>query len=220
MKSCTLSIAAVALAAVGAAAAPASAQSWYGQVNAGANINAEVDVTASITDGVDTLSDSGAFDLDRGLFLAGAFGRDNGRVRIEGEILYTKSELEDSTLSDGTTDYDLGEVSATQAAVMLNLLIDLGSGGRITPYVGGGLGFGATRLEAPDLDEDEVKTGLAWQLKAGLAIAMSDRATFDIGYRYLRGAEFEADYQEPGFGYSLEAEPTSHVVTAGVRFAF
>lgn len=199
---------------------PAAAQDWYGQFNAGTNINGELDVSASVTDGADTYSDSGAFDLDSGLFLSGALGRDNGRVRVEGEVLFTKSELENAVLNDGTTDYDLGEVNVSQAAVMLNVLVDLGSGGRFTPYVGGGLGFGATRLEAPDLDEDEVKTGLAWQLKAGVAVALSDRATLDVGYRYLRGAEFDVEYSEPGFGYELSAEPTSHMITAGVRFSF
>lgn len=209
--------------AAGAAMAlctPAAAQEWYGQINAGANINGELDVAASISDGTESLSDSGSFDLDRGLFITGALGRDNGRLRVEGEALFTKSDLEEAVLNDGTTDYDLGEVNVSQAAAMLNVLVDFAAGDRFTPYVGAGLGFGATRLEAPDLDEDEVKTGLAWQIKAGVAVAMSDRATLDLGYRYFRGPEFDVEYSESGFGYELSAEPTSHAVTAGLRFAF
>lgn len=217
MKVQILSVVALAAAAV---AAPASAQSWYGQINAGANVSGSVDIDASLTDGVDTVSDSGSFDLDRGLFAAGAIGRDNGRFRVEGEVFYTTSDLEEVVLEEGGDEYDLGEIKVSQAAVMLNVLLDLGSGGRVTPYIGAGVGYGATRVEAPDLDEDEVGTGLAWQVKAGLSIAMSERATFDIGYRYLTGAEFEAGYEEPGFGYEITAEPTSHIVTAGIRLAF
>lgn len=210
----------IAASATAALSTPATAQDWYAQLNAGANVSGELDVAASIVDGSDTYSDSGSFDLDKGLFLAGAFGRDSGRVRVEGEALFTKSDLEEVILTDGTTDYELGEVNVSQAALMLNVLVDFDTGGRFTPYLGAGLGFGATRLEAPDLDEDEVKTGLAWQVKAGLAVALSERATFDLGYRYLSGPEFDVEYNEPGFGYELSAEPTSHAVTAGIRFAF
>ncbi|MFN3817135.1 outer membrane protein [Brevundimonas sp.] len=216
----TIRLFAIAAGAVVALGTPAAAQNWYGQINAGANVSGEVDIDASLTDGTDTISDSGSFDLDRGLFLSGAIGRDNGRFRVEGEVLYTRSDVEDTVLQDGSDEYDLGDIETTQAAVMLNVLVDLGSGGRVTPYIGAGIGFGATRFEAPELDEDEVKTGLTWQLKAGVAFAISDRVTFDLGYRYLRGPTFEVDYNEAGFGYSLEAEPTSHVVTAGIRFAF
>jgi OOP family OmpA-OmpF porin len=218
MKSGVLAASVVGMAV--ALSSPAAAQSWYGQINAGANVNGELDVAASITDGSDTYSDSGSFDLERGLFLAGAVGRDNGRFRVEGEALFTKSGLDGATLSDGGEDYDLGDVDVSQAALMLNVLVDLGANERFTPYIGGGLGFGATRLEAPDLDEDEVKTGLAWQLKAGVAVALSDRAMLDLGYRYLKAPEFEAGYSESGFGYEISAEPTSHVATAGIRFAF
>lgn len=203
-----------------AVCAPASAQDWYGQINLGTTASGQIDVDASVTDGVVTVEDSGSFDLDQGMFLAGAIGRDNGRVRIEGEVLYTSNDVDDTVLTDGVDVYDLGDVKATQAALMLNVLVDLGSGGRFTPYIGGGLGYGATRIEAPDLDEDEVKTGIAWQIKGGVAVAMSERTTFDLGYRYLRGPEFDASYSEVGFGYSLEAEPTTHVVTAGLRFNF
>jgi opacity protein-like surface antigen len=212
-------LAPVALAAACLAGA-ASAQSWYGQVNLGTTLNAQSEVDASLTDGVVTVSDSAEFDLDNGLLATVAIGRDAGRVRVEGEVLYTKGDLSDSTLSDGTTTYDLGEVSVSQAAVMLNVLFDLGSSDRFAPYVGAGVGYGATRLEAPDIDEDDAATGVTWQVKAGVAIRASDRVTWDIGYRYLKAAEYDGSYSEPGFSYDVSVETESHALTVGLRVAF
>lgn len=200
-------------------AGAASAQNYF-QANVGGTLNASTDLTGTLTDGPDTLTASEDFGIDRGLFVSGAFGRDNGMVRFEGEILYTKGDLEDTVVTDGADTYDLGDVSVSQAAVMLNVLFDLGSSERFQPYVGAGVGYGATRFEAPDLDEDEAGTGVAWQVKAGVTIVASDRLSWDIGYRYFRGAEFEAAYSEPGFAYDLKAETTSHAVTVGARFSF
>lgn len=200
-------------------ASGASAQNYF-QANVGGTLNASTDVSGSLTDGGDTLTADEEFDIDRGLFLSGAFGRDNGMMRIEGEVLYTKGDLEDTVVTDGADTYDLGEVSVSQAALMVNVLFDLGTSERFQPYLGAGIGYGATRFEAPDLDEDEVGTGLAWQVKAGVTIVASERLSWDIGYRYFRGADFEAGYTEPGFAYELEAKTTSHAVTVGARFSF
>lgn len=208
-----------ALVAAASLAGAASAQNYF-QANVGMTLNSKTDFSASLTDGVDTIEASEDFDIDNSFLVSGAFGRDNGRVRFEGEILYTKGDLEEAILTDGADTYDLGDVSVSQAAVMLNVLFDLGSSERFQPYIGGGVGYGATRFEAPDLDEDEVGTGLAWQVKAGVTIRASDQMSWDIGYRYLRGADFDADYSEPGFEYQLDSETTSHAVTVGLRFNF
>lgn len=214
-----VSVFAAALVGAMGLAGAASAQNYF-QANLGTTLNASTDFSASLTDGVDTIEASEEFDIDNSFLVSAAFGRDNGRVRFEGEILYTKGDLEEAVLTDGADTYDLGEVSVSQAAVMLNLLMDLGSSERFQPYIGAGIGYGATRFEAPDLDEDEVGTGLAWQVKAGVTIRASDRMSWDIGYRYLKGADFDAAYSEPGFAYELDSETTSHAVTVGMRFAF
>ncbi|NJC39795.1 opacity protein-like surface antigen [Brevundimonas alba] len=200
-------------------AGSASAQNYF-QANLGATVSSSTDLSGSLVDGPDNLTADEEFDIDRGLFVSGAFGRDNGMMRFEGEVLYSNGDLEDTIVTDGADTYDLGEVSVSQAAVMLNVLFDLGSSERFQPYIGAGVGYGATRFEAPDLDEDEVGTGVAWQVKAGVTIKASETMSWDIGYRYFRGADFDAAYSEPGFAYELEAETTSHAVTVGARFSF
>lgn len=200
-------------------AGAASAQNYF-QANIGGTLNASTNLTGSLVDGVDTLTADEDLDIDRGLFISGAFGRDNGMVRFEGEVLYSNGDLEDTIVTDGADTYDLGQVSVSQAALMLNVLLDFNAGERFQPYIGAGVGYGATRFEAPDLDEDEVGSGVAWQVKAGVTIMASDNLSWDISYRYFRGADFEAAYSEPGFAYDLEAETTSHALTVGARFSF
>ncbi len=200
-----------ALLAASCLAGAASAQNYF-QVNLGTTLNASTDFDASVTDGLDTFEASQEFDIENSLFVSGAWGRDNGAWRFEGEVLYTKGDLEDAVLSDGVDDFDLGEVSVSQVALMVNVLYDFG-GERFAPYVGAGLGYGATRFEAPDVDEDDASTGLAWQVKAGVTFG-----NWDLGYRYFKGADYESSYSEPGFTQELDAETTSHALTVGLRF--
>lgn len=213
-----IAVFAAALLATLSLAGAASAQNYF-QANLGTTLNASTDFDAAVTDGADSISASQEFDINNSFLVSGAFGRDNGAIRFEGEILYTKGELEDTVLTDGADTYDLGPVDATQAAVMLNVLYDFGPA-RFQPYIGAGIGYGATRFEAPDLDEDEVAGGLAWQVKAGVTIHSSANMSWDIGYRYFKGADFESDYSEPGYTSSFDAETTSHAVTVGLRFNF
>jgi len=215
----SLAILCGAAAATWCVAGAASAQN-YVQANLGGTLNASTNVSGSLVDGADTFTADEDFDIDSGLFVSGAFGRDTGMVRFEGEVLYSSGDLEDSIITDGTDTYDLGEISTSQAALMLNVLVDFSASERFQPYIGAGVGYGATRFEAPDLDEDEVGTGVAWQIKAGVTIMASDNLSWDISYRYFRGADFEAAYSEPGFAYDLEAETTSHALTVGARFSF
>ncbi|MES2833224.1 MAG: porin family protein [Pseudomonadota bacterium] len=207
-----MTIFAGALVAAVSLAGAASAQNYF-QANVGMTLNASTDFSASIIDGVDTFEGSQEFDIDNSFLVSGAFGRDNGAWRFEGELLYTKGDVEDATLTDGAVTEDLGEVSVSQLALMVNVLYDFGSSDRFQPYVGAGIGYGATRFEAPDLDEDDASTGVTWQVKAGVTFG-----NWDIGYRYLKGADFDADYSEPGYSQELDAETTTHALTIGLRF--
>lgn len=201
-----------ALLAASCLAGAASAQNYF-QVNLGTTLNASTDFSASITDGVDTFEGSQEFDIDNSFIVSGAWGQDNGAWRYEGEVLYTKGDLDDPSLTDGAVTEDLGEVSVSQLALMFNVLYDFGGDERYQPYVGAGIGYGVTRFEAPDLDEDDAASGLAWQLKAGVTFG-----NWDVGYRYLKGADYDSSYSEPGYSQELEAETTTHALTVGLRF--
>ncbi|MFN4297879.1 MAG: outer membrane protein [Brevundimonas sp.] len=203
-------------------AAPASAQTveqpgWYVQVGGGASINGEVDLDVSIDVGPAIVEGSETFDLDNGWLATAAIGRDNGRVRFEFEALYSDNDVADVTLTDGAETLSVDGVSVSQAAVFANVLIDFDNASNWTPYIGAGIGYGATRFTTED--DDEVDSGLAWQVKAGLSYQTASNVTWDIGYRYVNMADFEfSDFD--GFTGSLSAEGSFHAVTVALRFGF
>ena len=203
-------------------AAPATAQTvdgpgWYGQVGLGASINGEVDVDASVDIGTAIVEGSETFDLDNGWLATAAIGRDNGKVRFEVEALYSDNDVEDVVLTDGADTLTVDGVSVSQAAVLVNVLFDFDNASNWTPYVGAGLGYGATRFTTDE--DDEVDSGLAWQVKAGASYQTASNVTWDVGYRYVNMADFEfSDFD--GFTGSLSAEGSVHAVTVAVRFSF
>jgi len=202
-------------------AAPAMAQTvetgWYGQIGAGASINGEVDLDASIDIGTDIVEGSETFDLDNGWLATAAIGRDNGKVRFEVEALYSDNDVADVVLTDGTDTLEVDGVSVSQAALFVNVLFDFDNASNWTPYVGAGVGYGATRFTTDE--DDEVDSGLAWQVKAGASYQTASNVTWDVGYRYVNMADFAfSDFD--GFTGSLSAEGSVHAVTVAVRFGF
>lgn len=78
---------------------------------------------------------------------------------------------------------------------LFNAYIDLGTWHGVTPYVGGGVGFGSiTVMGYKDVNvpqsgfayavKDKTTTNFAWALYAGLSYDVTDRFTLDLGYRY------------------------------------
>jgi opacity protein-like surface antigen len=76
---------------------------------------------------------------------------------------------------------------------MLNLWRDYDLTDSLTGYIGAGIGGGGYRFGVnqnfPNQDQaiNGLGTvgGLAWQVGAGLAIALTDRVTLDLGYRFF-----------------------------------
>jgi len=202
---------AVAASAAALFALPAAAQGMEGlyvQGNLGYSLAGSADVDITVTDGTDTETASGEVDLDNGWLVSGALGTSLGGVRVEGEVLYTSNDLADTD----DEDLEFTDVTVTQWAVMANALYDFALGG-VTPYVGAGIGYGSTNLEVEDGDLDDA--GLAWQLRGG--VTFGEAVKWDIGYRYLNFADFEADMDEEDASVSLEAAAAVHAVSVGVR---
>lgn len=197
---------AAAASALAFTAAPAFAQGGYGQLSAGLSVNSKVDVNAS----VNGESGSEKFDLNNGWLVSGALGSQMGPLRGEAEVLYTHNEVSDSAAVFGST------VKASQWALLGNVIYDIPVGSKVTPYVGAGLGFGRTRLRAGD--EDDSDDGLAWQLKAGITIHRDSGMNFDVGYRYIQAAKWEATADLGDGPATLKVRPELHVLAASVRF--
>lgn len=196
------------------AASGASAQSTvpvgpYVQVNLGSSVAGKTDFSAT----TGSFSGSQDADLDKGFFGSAAAGLtfDNS-VSLEGELLYSKNDID-------TADIDrvLGrklDASVKTTAIMANAFYNIGGLGPINARVGAGVGYG--RSEYKMLGASDKDGGLAWQVMVAGAYPVTDKMSLDLGYRYLRTAEYEASDGVT----KASAETGAHVVTVGARFGF
>jgi len=236
-----LTLARTALLAAGAAlaalaATPASAQDGDfapknyvflgGGIGFDGDLDAE-DVTApgdffDNFDEINDLDDDDGADLSPGWQVFGGLGASNAilpGLRLELEGLFGNNDLDDFDALELRTLGGFGN-----ALYQFKIW-------RIEPYVGGGVGYGRSKLQFdPDdelgFDDDDIEIsdgGLIWQIKAGLAFPLGRRTTLDIGYRYLNGANIDnAEIADPfsGIVSSADLDPEIHAVNAGIRYSF
>ncbi|MGD9830418.1 MAG: outer membrane protein, partial [Hyphomicrobiaceae bacterium] len=117
--------------------------------------------------------------------------------------------------------------------MMVNAYFDLGTWGRITPYVGAGIGMAYNRVDKVYFTNNPALTGIisgdsdlsfAWSLMAGLSFRLTERAILDVGYRYMdlgRAASGRADvtgtFVNPRAYFD---DLGSHEVKVGLRYHF
>jgi opacity protein-like surface antigen len=150
-----------------------------------------------------------------GFSVSGAAGVDFGLIRVEGEVFYNHNELDDLGGFFGPFD---GDVQAL--AGMANLYLDIPTGIGFTPFIGGGIGF--AEVDA-DLDAgggsflNDTDNGFAWQLRAGIAVAIFPYTDLTFGYRYFA----TDDLSMTNATGSVEVEGLrSHIGEIGLRITF
>lgn len=162
---------------------------------------------------------SSEVEFDTGLHLGAACGYDFGEFRVEGEFGYQSHEFKKMTdielngIPLGDVDAD-GDIDAF--LFLINGFYDIDTGTKLTPYLGGGIGFAA--LEIKDLfvagiirgDKDD--TVFAYQLVGGIAYEITEQFAADLSYRFIATSD-------PDFG-SIESEYKSHNIVAAIRFSF
>ena len=184
---------------------------------AGISIPSDSDVTTSIFP--ETFNER--IEFDTGVYAGGTGGFDFGFFRLEGELSYRYSEINAITAQSGApfpnVDGNLGVF-----AMMANAYIDLHNASPITPYVGGGIGFAVLNLSdtfvaGELLYAENDDTVFAYQVGAGLEIALNPMISLDVGYRYFGTdtARFES-----GFTGTTELKFESHNALVGVRVKF
>jgi OmpA-OmpF porin, OOP family len=196
--------------AVLAFAAPASAQTWYGQLNAGASVSGSTEFGASIAG-----LGSASLDMDTktGAVVSGVVGyRLMSGLALEGELLYSKNRVDD-TLFQNFIGQPI-DIGVRSFGGMANAVYHIDTNSPFTPYVGGGVGFGHTKVKLNGDSEDDV--GVMFQVKAGVAYQVSDMFTLDFGYRYIRSPEF--NFNDGGDTYTVKTGV--HALMLGVRIPF
>jgi opacity protein-like surface antigen len=188
------------------------------------------DTTASNYDYQYGSSFSEKIELNPGIYAGATGGYDFGFVRIEGEFSFRDAEID--TITSQTNSYFIHNVDGNVGAFssMINVFFDLHNRSRFTPYLGGGIGFATLYLSDTygyvtkrnstyyqPLYWESDDTVFAYQLGGGVDIALNNRFSLDVGYRYFKTDEAHLDsYYATSSGLRFE----SHNAMVGFRMKF
>jgi len=192
-------------------------------------INANRDTNAEGTDFFFSENFNDRVEFDPGISIGGTAGYDFGIVRLEGELSYKHAEIKSITDQNGFQFRNVdGSIGAQ--AMMFNGFFDLHNNSRITPYLGGGIGFAGLYLsDTTGVDTsggtsqriflygDSDDAVFAYQVGAGVEIDLNRLLSLDIGYRYFATdtGTFDSDLD---ITTSMKFE--SHNANVGFRFKF
>ena len=155
--------------------------------------------------------------LDAGLFAAVAGGRSFGSgFALEAEGVYLENDIKTGSL-DTLVGSPL-DASARTYGLMVNAHYAALPLGPFTAEIGGGVGYGQTKYKLLGVSDDA--DGLMWQAIAGLSYPVSEKFSWDLKYRYLRGPKMRADAFVGTTIYDYEIKTSAHVVAIGGRVKF
>lgn len=184
---------------------------------AGANIGASLlsDLTSTNAFG------STETNTNTGLAVTGVVGYQfpSLPVRAELELGYTRNSVNQEKVDGISVDAN-GHASAWSGLV--NVLYDIPTGTRFSPYIGAGAGVSRITADVSTdslllTDVNDSATVFTYQGKAGVAYALTDSLSLDVGYTYRKS-------QDPEFvdsaGIDFKSEYQTHLLTAGLRYRF
>jgi opacity protein-like surface antigen len=164
--------------------------------------------------------------FDPGVYAGGTAGFDFGFLRLEGEISYRDSEINSVTDQSSGFRYSGVDGNLGALAVMANAFFDMHNATPITPYWGGGIGFAAMHVSdthafdgqsVQHLYPEDDDTVFAYQVGAGLEIALNPMVSLDVGYRYFGTSK---PTFESGSLSTTNLKMESHNALVGVRVKF
>lgn len=229
MKKAIIIVAACMTFAIPAICAAAPARPG-GYVTGFLGVSVPKDSSVTTSDFLNNNTFSDKVEFDPGVYIGGTGGYDFGIVRVEGELSYKHSDLK--SITDQADGYQFRNVDGNLGvlAMMFNTFFDLHNDTPVTPYVGGGIGFASlhlsdtygtdtrgTTVQRPLLYLSDSDTVFAYQLGAGIAIALNRRLSLDLGYRYFGTdtASFGGDWTT-----STKLKYESHNAAVGIRVKF
>ncbi|MEL7274160.1 MAG: outer membrane beta-barrel protein [Pseudomonadota bacterium] len=142
--------------------------------------------------------------------------------RAEAELGYTQLDIDSHTVA-GLGKFSGGDATGDASAVygLANGYVDY-SLGAITPFVSAGVGYGQLDLSQQGVTPTGVVMndsagGLAWQVGAGAAFAVTDSVTVDLGYRFFKVQDVGLSAVD---GTQSDVDLESHQINLGIRKAF
>lgn len=136
---------------------------------------------------------------------------------------------------------DLGNFNVTTGMVNVYKDFNLDIAGRLTPYVGAGIGFANVRADFDNVDDQRAATTAdfgagrpvgyrilasnddyvtAVQGLAGVSMALAENLSLDVGYRYLRTGEYDFEAFVNNVPTEVTGEYSVHETTVGLRWDF
>ena len=193
----------------------------------GVSFPTNTDVT-STTFGPGATTFNDRVEFDPSINIGGTGGFDFGFLRMEGELSYKNGEMSKITEQNSGTRIANVDGRLGALAMMFNAFLDLHNNTRVTPYIGGGVGFATLHLS--DTYGTETTTGqrsrlyrsdddtvFAYQAGAGLEIALTKRFSLDLGYRYF--GTTKATFNNHS-STTTELKFESHNASVGLRIRF
>jgi opacity protein-like surface antigen len=121
-------------------------------------------------------------------------GRKFSNFRAEAEVLYTNNALKNGTIplpSLSAPNIDSSSISGnvSNLAVMLNGYYDFNTGSAFKPFIGAGIGYSSTNLNASipttNVALKGSSSGLVYQVKVGASYSVSDKTDLYLQYRHI-----------------------------------
>jgi len=167
-------------------------------------------------------SATGDVDYDAGWQTGAAVGVRVRQLRAEVDVRYRDAGVESLTLQDVKIRTS-GETKVLSG--LANLYLDIDLGWPITPFLGGGIGaarldFDAFRRGVFSSDDDA--TEFAWNVMAGLGIAIAQPLDLFFRYRHFATTEatFDAVFPDSGDRGDLTVDFSANEFEMGVRYTF
>jgi opacity protein-like surface antigen len=145
-------------------------------------------------------------------------GNSVGEGRVELEYTRRSNPLDKVKFAEGSFK---GGGNVIADSLLLNVFGVVHDTGRWSPYAGAGIG--AARIEASDLKvtgqplSNDSAVVFAYQLGAGVDVALTDHLNLDLGYRFFSSTR-------PAFteaaGHIFKMDYTSHSAVLGLRVGF
>ncbi|NTU59360.1 MAG: porin family protein [Chlorobiaceae bacterium] len=140
-----------------------------------------------------------------GFVTSGALGLRDNNVRLEAEVGYHSTIVDNALIN-------IGDAKLAIWTYMANGYYDIAMNNpSVTPYIMAGLGMSDATLSDGNVGSQS-SNQFTWQVGGGFGIKASDKVTIDIGYRYLSPSDGHFD----GATVSL----SSHNIMGGLRYAF
>lgn len=196
----------------------ASAQVSFAQPELYSGINEGESVLKTLEDERVTAGTDWSGATFPGYLLSGAAGIDLGGLRFEGEVLYNRLLVDDISVSEANA----SAASVSTLAGMANAIVELPAKNGVTPFFGGGLGYGMPTsgnmtLRSIDLSNGQDGT-MIYQVRAGFDYALMPQSKMSLGYRYMLAEDMETGSASRD---RIDANQTkSHVIELGFHFAF